>query len=142
MEESVRDLFFRENPGLSEEDIRMMNPLALAFLGDGVFELFVRSTLMGRKGAGELHRRSASLVSARAQRAAAQVILPHLTSEEEGVFRRGRNAHSPTKAKNATVGEYRIATGLEALFGWLFLKGELERLSQLFHLIMEDSYVG
>ncbi|MDO5714876.1 MAG: ribonuclease III domain-containing protein [Tissierellia bacterium] len=140
MEKNINSFFLKENQGLSDEEIRMMNPVSLAFLGDGVYELFVRGMIIdGDSSPGKLHKKSAKMVKAKSQAKAISLIFNDLTKEEQSVFRRGRNAHSHTMAKNASVGEYRMATGLEALFGYLFLKGEMERLEELFHLIKERS---
>ena len=140
MEKNLSTTFFRENKGLSQEDIQMMNPISWAFIGDGVYELFVRSMVIdAHSSPGKLHKKTAKIVKAKTQAKAATLLREHLTSEEESVLRRGRNAHTHTMAKNASVGEYRLATGLEALFGYLFLKGKMERLEELFHIIKEES---
>lgn len=105
----------------------------LAFVGDGVFGLMVREylALNSRVHAGEQHNRAVAMVRCEAQAAYMQRLLPHLTEEEEGVFRRGRNYHtSHTPRKN--VAAYRTATGLEALFGYLYLSGNTSRLRELF----------
>ena len=105
----------------------------LAFVGDGVFGLMVREYLAvsSRQHAGEQHNRAVSMVRCEAQAEYMSRILPHLTEEEEGVFRRGRNHHtSHTPRKN--VAAYRTATGLEALFGYLYLDGQTHRLRELF----------
>ena len=111
-------------------------PLALAFVGDGVYELYVRTRLM-RKGslqANKLHRLAIQYVKAGSQAASVRVILDKLSEEENAVYRRGRNAKSATVPKNADVAEYRMATGFEALLGYLYLSGRTERLRELMEL--------
>ena len=119
--------------GTGEVDIRTYSPLALAYIGDGVFDLVIRTVVVGRgnTNANALHRRTSHIVKAHTQAKMAESLLPHLTEEEAAVYRRGRNAHSPTMAKNATMSDYRKATGLEALFGYLYLAGQFERIVSL-----------
>ncbi len=119
-------------------DPRLLSPLALAFLGDGVYELLAREYLLaqGNAPAGRLHACTVELVSANAQAAAYQRIAPLLTPEEEAVFRRGRNANSTKCPKHTDPAVYRRATGVEALFGWLYLAGRTERANQLFAAIL------
>ena len=120
------------------DEILGMSNLALAHLGDAVYELMVRSYLCthGVPTSKKLHQATISYVSAPAQARAAGQILPLLTEEEENVFRRGRNAHFAAVPQHATREEYRTATGLEALFGWLYLNGRRERLCELFDQVM------
>lgn len=120
-------------------DLRERSPLTLAFVGDGVLELYVRARLVAasRIGPAALHREAVELVSARAQHILLTQIEPLLTEVERDIVRRGRNASKATVSKNATVQEYRSSTGLEALFGWLYLRGEMERLDALFDLVWE-----
>ncbi len=114
------------------------SPLALAFVGDAVYEEFIRTKvlLLANTSANKLHKKAVAFVKASAQSKAMQALLPHLSSEEEAVFKRGRNANSGSVPKNADVTEYRAATGFEALMGYLFLIGEKDRLFEL----MEMSY--
>lgn len=114
--------------------------LALAFLGDAVFGLLVREALVSgtELPAGELHRLSVQRVNAGAQARAAKELLPLLSSEEADVFRRGRNAHPGHTPKNQSESDYHYATGLEALFGWLYLRGEKVRLRELFNTIFRE----
>lgn len=123
----------------SDIDLRERSPLALAFVGDGVLELLVRSRLVAasRMPAGALHRESVQMVSAHAQHGALARLQPLLTPQEETVVRRGRNANKATVSKNASAEEYRASTGLEALFGWLYLQNRLDRIEQLFKPIWE-----
>lgn len=117
-----------------------LNSLALAYLGDAVYELMVRSRLClnGIPTSKKLHQAALSYVAAPAQAEAAQTIQPLFTSEEQDVFRRGKNTHTAAIPQNASREEYRIATGLEALFGWLYLNGRKDRLCQLFDRIAEE----
>ena len=122
------------------DDLRAMSSLALAHMGDAVYEILVRGWLctQGRATCGNLHKETVALVRAEAQAAAVEKLLPHLTEAECAVYRRGRNAHVLAIPKNASRGQYTRATGLEALFGWLYLQGQLERINQLFGIIMEE----
>ena len=125
---------------MTDAELNAMSPLALAHVGDAVFDLLVRTRLCldGRLTAGDLHRETVRYVSAVAQAAAAKKLLPLLDQREEGVYRRGRNAHSHAAPKGATPMEYHAATGLEALFGWLYLRGEKDRIEELFSHLMEE----
>ena len=120
-------------------DPRELSPLALAFVGDSVLELLVRQRLVEhhRLSAGKLNAEKVKYVSARAQFREEQLLEPLFTEDELAVFKRGRNANPHTYPKGATRQEYQIATGLEALFGWLYLQGETERLNTLFETMME-----
>ena len=126
---------------LSDGEVRAMSALALAHMGDAVYEILARREVCrsGKLTAGELHRQTIRYVSAPAQARAAEKIRPHLTGEEEAVYRRGRNAHVHAIPKNATHEEYSKATGLECLFGALYLAGRLDRLGELFEKTMEES---
>ena len=111
-------------------DVRMYSPLALAYIGDAIYELVIRSAILGQKEltVNHLHQKTTKFVKASAQRELFQHIQEELTEEEMSVFRRGRNAKSFSVAKNASVNDYRMATGLEALCGFLYLTGRTERL--------------
>ena len=118
---------------LEDQDIRSYSPLTLAYIGDGVYELIIR-TILVKKGncpVNRLHKKASSLVKAAAQSAIIEKIEEELTQEEHDIYRRGRNAHSPTMAKHATMADYRRATGFEALMGYLYLKEDYERLITL-----------
>ena len=121
-----------------DQNIKMLNPVTLAFMGDSVFELMVRSWLClhGKAKVKDLHRATVKFVAAPAQARRFQSIEPLLTQEEQDVFRRGRNTAPHSVPKAATRGEYQIATGLEALFGYLYLQGNTQRLNELFELMM------
>ena len=122
------------------DDIRAISTLGLAHLGDGVFELMVRSWLClhGKATNKGLHKATVKYVAAPAQAAAAEKIVPLLTEEEGDVFRRGRNTSPHSVPKAASRADYQTATALEALFGWLYLQGRTERINQLFELMMEE----
>ncbi len=119
---------------------KMLSPLNLAFIGDTVFDLFVRESLVceANRPVNKLHKEATKLVKAQAQAEAAQKILPMLTEDEMSVFKRGRNAHTNHKAKNASEGDYHYATAMEALFGYLYLSGEVDRLRELFEAITAE----
>lgn len=121
-------------------DPAQLGTLNLAFVGDTVYDLFVRESLVctANQPVKKQHSLAAAQVKAAAQAAAAQKILPLLTEEEADIFRRGRNAHVRHKAKNASESDYHYATALEALVGYLYLKGELNRLRTLFALLLEE----
>lgn len=129
---------------VNENMINTISNLGLAHLGDAVYELMVRSwlCLQGKATAKGLHRAAVHYVSAPAQAERVQRILPELTEEEQDVFRRGRNASPHSIPKYASREEYASATALEALFGWLYLKGQKERLNELFSRMMEDETNG
>lgn len=122
------------------DEIRAVSNLGLAHVGDGVFELMVRSWLCihGKATNRGLHKATIKYVAAPAQAKAAEKILPLLTQEEADVFRRGRNSNPHTVPKAASREEYQAATALEALFGYLWLKGETDRLNELFEIMMEE----
>ena len=126
---------------LEDQDLRSYSPLTLAYIGDGVYELIIR-TILVKKGncpVNRLHKKESSLVKAGAQSAIMEVIEEELTPEELSVYRRGRNAHSPTMAKHATMADYRRATGFEALMGYLYLKEDYTRMLTLVRMgIGED----
>ena len=125
---------------LDSETLKGISNLGLAHIGDGVYELMVRTWLCcnGKATSRGLHRAAVTYVSAGAQARAAEKIRPFFTDEEESVYKRGRNAHVNSVPSGATRDEYHAATGIETLFGYLYLKGETDRLNQLFALIMED----
>jgi len=118
-------------------DPGQLSALNLAFVGDTVFDLFVREALVcgANRPVKKQHALAASHVRAAAQAQAAKALLEHLTPAEADQFRRGRNAHTNHKAKNATESDYHFATGLETVFGWLYLRGDIDRLRTLFALI-------
>ena len=119
----------------SKADPNQLSPLA--FIGDCVYELFVREALVNEanRPANELHTEKVKFVSAAAQAEAFRLIEPKLTEKEAEIFRRGRNAHTTHTPKNMTGADYHTATGFEALFGFLYLSGDLTRLRELFAII-------
>ena len=128
---------------LSEPQARMYSPLTLAFLGDAVYSLLVRNmlSLAANKPTGKLHKESISYVNAAFQAQMIKEILPHLTEDETSVFKRGRNAHSAHSPKNQSDADYRYATGLEALYGYLYLCGKTQRIKELFELSTQKAYI-
>lgn len=136
-EVAILDSFL--NPNLNEK-LCEISAQGLAYVGDAVFELMVRTYLVsgGTWSSGKLHEKAVSYVSAGAQAAASEVILPLLSEEELEVFRRGRNAHAGAVPKNATGEQYHAATGIEALFGYLYLLGRMERIDELFDIIVRN----
>lgn len=132
--------YFRLN--LDKNQINAISNLGLAHIGDGVFELLCRSYLCARggKNVGNLHRDTINMVKAPSQAKFADKLLPQLTEEELAYYRRGKNSHVHAVPKSATPAEYAKATGLEALFGALYLSGQTERINELFNFLMEDSH--
>lgn len=128
------------NITLPEDEIRAISSIGLAHLGDAVYELLVRSWLCARgKATGKgLHRATIELVCAQAQAMRGDRILPLLTEEETAVYKRGRNAHVHTVPHSASRADYLKATALECLLGWLYLRGEKDRINQLFAVMMEE----
>ena len=122
----------------AECDPKSMNPLALAFVGDGVFELLVRERLP----VSALHRQAVEQVCARRQAEDGRRLQSLLTEEEQEVYRRGRNARVHHVPKNAAVADYHAATALEALFGYLYLQGKGERVRELFAALLEENPQG
>ena len=124
---------------LTEAEAKQYSPLTLAFLGDSVYEILVREAIVREANTPvqKLHSAKIRLVCAGFQAAAAKLLAEHLTEEESAVYRRGRNAGG-TPSKNADPAEYRQATGLEAVFGYLQLMGQTERIETLFRIIWEN----
>ena len=108
-------------------------PLILAHIGDAIYEVVIRTITLskGNRPVEKVHKEAISYVNAKTQADAADLLLPMLTEEEADIYRRGRNAKANTKAKNASIGDYRKATGFEALMGYLYLKGETDRMLEL-----------
>ena len=130
--------FFKMN--FTPTEVKAMTNLALAHIGDGVYELLVRSYLCtrGDKTVLKLHRDTVELVKAPTQAKFADKLLPHLTEDEAAYYRRGKNSHTHAAPKSASPKEYAKATGLEALFGALYLLGQTDRLNELFQILIED----
>ena len=131
--------YFKMN--LSEGEIKAISNLGLAHMGDCVFEILCRAYLCakGGKNVGNLHRDTINMVKASSQAKFMDALLPHLTEEELAFYRRGKNSHVHAVPKSCTPAEYAKATGLEALFGALYLAGRTDRINELFKLVMEDS---
>ena len=129
--------FFPEMP---VQDVNKISMLGLAHVGDAVYELLYRSKLCtdGHTAVAEMHRMTVAFVRAEAQAEAAAKLLPVLTQDETSVFKRGRNAKVNSVPHNADIGQYHAATGLEALFGWLYLRDDHARINELFNRMMED----
>ena len=124
----------------SKDEARMLNPLQLALIGDGVFEVFVRNYILAKNtslSANKIHVKAIGYVKAKSQSSIIHEIEGLLNEEEEAVYKRGRNAKSPTVPKNADVRDYRMATGFEALIGYLYLIGNKERLEFIFNKSIE-----
>ena len=136
MEESIK--YLKEQFDLQPVDIRTYSPVVLAYIGDAVYELVIRTILVdqGNRQANTLHKKASTYVKASAQAAMAEAFLPELTEEELSYFKRGRNAKTVSMAKHATMHDYRHATGFEALMGYLYLSGRTERMVDLVALAM------
>ncbi|EOS69742.1 hypothetical protein C818_02525 [Lachnospiraceae bacterium MD308] len=136
MEESVVwqfDTCMKEMLGMKEVDVREYSPLTLAYIGDSIYDLIIKSVVVneGNRPVKELHRQTSRFVKASAQSQMMRVLQDKLTEEEHGVYKRGRNAKSVSPAKNQSVTDYRRATGFEALMGYLYLNREWERMLEL-----------
>ncbi len=134
MEESIREKFLCK-PG----DVRTYSPLTLAYIGDAVYDLVIRTVVVerGNKPANKLHKTTVQYVNAATQASMIESVLEDLTEEELAVYKRGRNAKSYTAAKNMSIEDYRKATGMEALMGYLYLQDRSDRLLSLVHLALE-----
>lgn len=130
----MKDYFDAE---LTQAEIDNLSSLALAHIGDAVFELLVRGQVISKRKAmvGKLHAETIKYVNARSQAEFARKLVPELSEEECAVFKRGRNSRVNSVPKNMSVADYHAATGLEALFGWLWLSGKKERICELFGII-------
>lgn len=135
MEESIN----MEFPYLKSLDEKQVSALGLAYIGDAVYEIYVRSYVLehGNTAVNKLHKASTGYVSAKAQSRIIHALEDNLTEEETSVYKRGRNAHSNTSAKNADIVDYRHATGFEAVIGYLFIAGRYERINELVSLALE-----
>lgn len=137
METGIRELqeLVKAELELQEVDVRTYSPLVLAYIGDAVYELLIRTKVInhGSMQVNKMHKKSASLVKAETQANLIKLLSEELTEEETAVYKRGRNAKSATTARHATMIDYRMATGFEALTGYLYLTGQYERLLSLIH---------
>ena len=134
MEESLSLLEqIKQTFDCKEQDVRAYSPLTLAYIGDGIYDLVIRSVIVERanRSANDLHKKTTRYVKAEAQAKLILALMEELTEEEEAVYKRGRNAKSYTMAKNASMSDYRKATGFEALMGFLYLTNQMDRLLYL-----------
>ena len=123
------------------DKVKQLSPSVLAFVGDGVYGLFVRTKLSEvNRPSGELHKMSVQYVNASSQAKAYEIIADALPENEMCIFKRGRNFQTHSAPKSSTLGEYHTATGLECLFGYLYLSGENERAKELFELIWNNLF--
>lgn len=131
--------FIKQQMELPDTDIKTYSPLTLAFIGDGIYDLIIRTMIVeqGNAPVNKLHKKVSNLVKAPAQMELFHRIEENLTEEEVAVYKRGRNAKSFTSAKNASITDYRIATGLEALMGYLYLTNQLPRILELIKMGLE-----
>lgn len=119
---------------IEEVDLATYSPLTLAYIGDAVYEIVIRTIIVTKDGnsqVNKLHKRSSNLVKAETQSKIIKLIMEELTDDEIRIYKRGRNAKSFTSAKNASIGDYRTATGFEALMGYLYMSGKTERMLEL-----------
>ena len=138
MEKSLNQQI-KETFAIAGVDIRKYSPLTLAYIGDGIFDVVIRSIVVGRGNTpvNQLHHKTSHIVKAHSQAMMAEVLLDEMTDTEKDIYRRGRNAKSHTMAKNATVMDYRSATGFEALMGYLYLTDEMDRILELISIALE-----
>lgn len=138
MEKSLNQQI-EETFAIADVDIRTYSPLTLAYIGDGIFDVVIRSIVVGRGNTpvNQLHHKTSHIVKAHSQAMMAEVLLDEMTDTEKDIYRRGRNAKSHTMAKNATVMDYRSATGFEALMGYLYLTDEMDRILELISIALE-----
>lgn len=128
---------------LSKTDAKQYSPLTLAFLGDAVYSLLVREMLLktANRPTNALHKESIKLVNANCQAEMIKKVLPLLTEDEEAIFKRGRNSHSGHVPKNQSDADYRYATGLETIYGYLYLIGDFERIMYIFNISTGEEYL-
>lgn len=142
MEESVemigKNIFRNANTSLTKEDIRMMSPLQLAYVGDACYELMVRTFLLDKNlSVNLLHKKATGYVKAKAQAGIVHKLEEVLNEEEKDVVRKGRNTKTNSNPKNADLIDYKYATGFEALFGYLYLTNQDSRIEEIFRFIMK-----
>ena len=135
MDENINEFYAQVNEffDCKGADPKSYSANTLAYIGDGFYELVIRSLVIKNKNrkAGDLHKKTSSLVKAEAQAKILDAVIDELTEEEKDVYHRGRNAKSPTMSKNASVHDYRIATGFEALMGYLYISGRTKRAFEI-----------
>ena len=129
-------------PQMAVGDLNSISMLGLAHIGDGVYELLTRTMLCadGNKKVTELHKKTVAIVNAPAQAEAAERLQPLLTDDERYIYKRGRNAKVNSVPHKADTGQYHAATGLEALFGWLYLQGKTQRINELYAVCVEGDH--
>lgn len=129
-------------PKMDKNDLNAISMLGLAHIGDAVYELLTRTMLCadGNKKVTDLHKKTVAIVNAPAQAAAAARMLPVLTEDEAYIYKRGRNAKVNSVPQKADIAQYHAATGLEALYGWLYLQGKTERINELYAICTGDSH--
>ena len=134
LNQQIKDIF-----AIADVDIRTYSPLTLAYIGDGIFDVVIRSIVVGRGNTpvNQLHHKTSHIVKAHSQAMMAEVLLDEMTDTEKDIYRRGRNAKSHTLAKNATVMDYRSATGFEALMGYLYLTDAMDRILELVSIALD-----
>ena len=137
--ENMINSYIKAQSGIADVDIRTYSPLTLAYIGDGIFDIVIRSVVVakGNSRANDLHKITSKIVKAHTQALMIEALEGELTEEEADIYRRGRNAKSGTMAKNASMSDYRKATGFEALMGYLYLKDDFERIVFLTKRAME-----
>ena len=136
--------YIKQQFDLKEADINAYSPLTLAYIGDSIYDLVIKTIIVERANcaANKLHKQASALVKAQTQAQIADFLQDVMTEEEQAIYKRGRNAKSYSTAKNASVADYRKATGLEAVFGYLYLKGENERMVDLIQIGLHHSERG
>lgn len=147
MEKSVEmelDSYMRELFQMEEADINSYSPLTLAYIGDSIYDLVIKSLVVnrGNKQVNKLHQETSSLVQASTQSRMMRTMQEHLTEEEHMIYKRGRNAKSVSPAKNQSITDYRRATGFEALLGYLYLKKEWKRMLDLIKIGLDSIEEG
>lgn len=147
MDKSVEwqfDSYMQEIFQMQEVDVKSYSPLALAYIGDCIFDLIIKSLVLnqGNKQVQKLHKETSQIVQASSQSKMMRVIQEHLTEEEHAIYKRGRNAKTVTPAKNQSVTDYRRATGFEALLGYLYLQKDWKRLLELVKMGLEELEKG
>lgn len=137
--EAGLEQYLKEKMNITDLDLKNYSPLTLAYMGDSVFDMVIKTVVVskGNMQVNKYHKITSSIVKAQAQASMVQGLIPYLSQEEISIYKRGRNAQSYTKAKNASMIDYRMATGLEALIGYLYLNGEYTRLVDLIKIGLE-----
>lgn len=142
MKENKQDLFqiIKETMDLKDIDIINYSPLTLAYIGDGIYEIIIRTLIVddANRQVNKIHKAASDLVNAKSQANMIFAIMDELTEQEVAIYKRGRNAKAVTRAKNASMSDYRTATGFEALMGWLYLTGQSERMMQFIKMGLEN----